>query len=62
MYNAYSFYHWKSRERSTRDQAIIRLTLYLWRNLTAIVDPKASSISSDEKVLLSKLQVSMECG
>ncbi|KAI8336680.1 timeless protein-domain-containing protein [Chlamydoabsidia padenii] len=44
------------RERSSRDQAIIRLTLYLWRNLTAIVDPKASSISSDEKVLLSKLQ------
>lgn len=53
--------HFEFRERSTRDQAIIRLTLYLWRNLTAIVDPKASSISSGEKVLLSKLQVKMEC-
>ncbi|KAI8085063.1 timeless protein-domain-containing protein [Halteromyces radiatus] len=44
------------RERSTRDQSIIRLILYLWRNLTAIVDPKASTIASDEKTLLATLQ------
>ncbi|CAO3597350.1 unnamed protein product [Absidia cylindrospora] len=44
------------RDRSTRDQSIIRLTLYFWRNLTAIVDPKASGIASSEQIQLSKLQ------
>ncbi|ORZ22999.1 timeless protein-domain-containing protein [Absidia repens] len=44
------------RDRSTRDQSIIRLTLYFWRNLTAIVDPKATVIASSEQYQLSKLQ------
>ncbi|CAO3621691.1 unnamed protein product [Cunninghamella blakesleeana] len=44
------------RERSSRDQSIIRLILYFWRNLTAITDPKVTNIASEEQVLLSSSQ------
>ncbi|KAI9302207.1 timeless protein-domain-containing protein [Cunninghamella echinulata] len=44
------------RERSSRDQSIIRLILYFWRNLTAISDPKVTSMASEEQILLSTLQ------
>ncbi|ORX55590.1 timeless-domain-containing protein [Hesseltinella vesiculosa] len=44
------------RERSGRDEAIIRLTLYFWRNLTAIPDPLATEIAANDLVFESSLQ------
>ncbi|KAI8061721.1 timeless protein-domain-containing protein [Gongronella butleri] len=44
------------RERSTRDEAVIRLMIYFWRNLTAISDPLASTMASGEKIYESALQ------
>ncbi|KAI8375942.1 timeless protein-domain-containing protein [Radiomyces spectabilis] len=47
------------RERSLRDQTIIRLVLYFLRNLAAIPDLNVSQIASDDLLEMSSLQETM---